>query len=180
MKGSYDCIKYNFVTRINSDSLLKARGKYFFEKLGSKFKDEEEAIIFLTANIISEKKWVGEFDQKTTNEWLAYKESLLYKFSEDLKSITEDGGNINFTGMVENMINSQDFTNLTFFILFNFAAKGYPISVLSKKLKDNILYTDFQEKVSILQPLYVKCWKLDEKVRKDLWGIISKNTQKTA
>ena len=179
MKSSYDAVKYNFVTKVNSDSLSKAKGKYFFEKLASKFNNDEQAIIFFTANIISGKKWIAEFDQKTVNEWLSYKESLPYKFSEDLKIHFEHGMN-SIIEMVNQMVNSQDFTNLTFFIIFNFSAKGYPMTIMDKHFKDNVLYENFAERISKLQPLYVKCWLLDENMRKSLWEIISKNTVKTA
>src|SRR5665213_1877556 len=91
-KGTgFNAVKYNFHTRVSEAALEKNRAKQFFYRLAPTFKDDAAAILFMVSNFIAGKKWVGEFNKKEENAFLSYKESLAYRFEEDVKIKFENG-----------------------------------------------------------------------------------------
>jgi hypothetical protein len=158
---------------VTEASLEKNRAKSFFYRLCNSFKDDSEAINYIAANFINGKSWIGDFNKKNVNEFFQYKESLEYRFAEDLKANFSEGYD-SIKKYVENLINSQDFSNLTFFIILDFAFKGELMKKLKKDLENNILFESFEERFNKVSPITVYLYELDTEDRKTLLNLIKK------
>lgn len=89
----YDYFKYNGKVNFKHNTLLNRRDHYWFEKLTRKHKDPAELLDFLVANRMLNSRWVGDLfnadAQETYFEFKSYKESLSYKFEQELRKIPD-------------------------------------------------------------------------------------------
>ena len=84
--GDYDFFKYNGKVSASFNSFKKRKDKYQFLKLSKKLSDEQ-IIDYYVANLIRDKQWIGEFNQKN---WLEHKrilQSLEYTFENDFEKL---------------------------------------------------------------------------------------------
>jgi hypothetical protein len=85
-EGNFDYFKYNGKTSASLTSFDKRKDKFKFIKLSTKLSDEQ-IIEYFVSNLISGKKYVGDFDIKT---WQAHKkivQSVEYNFSNDIEKL---------------------------------------------------------------------------------------------
>jgi hypothetical protein len=85
-EGNFDYFKYNGKTSASVKSFDKRKDKFKFIKLSTKLSDDQ-IIEYFVSNLISGKKYVGDFDIKT---WQAHKkivQSVEYNFSNDIEKL---------------------------------------------------------------------------------------------
>ncbi len=90
--GNYDFFKYNGKVSASFNSFKKRKDKYQFLKLSKKLSDEQ-IIDYYVANLIRDKHWIGEFNQKN---WLDHKrihQSLEYHFENDIEKLLTSAEN---------------------------------------------------------------------------------------
>jgi len=89
----YDYFKYNGKTKVNADSFLKRKDKFFFAKLERKLSKEERVYFFVANFVHDDKSWSGSLvtDNSMTiyNEWGKKIQSLSYNFNENCKKLKE-------------------------------------------------------------------------------------------
>jgi hypothetical protein len=86
---TYDFDKYQGKTSAKKENFLKRNDKFFFQKIGNKYKDE--TINFLVANLIQDpKKWIGDFNEQDYLEWKKTQQSLSYIFRNDMENLILD------------------------------------------------------------------------------------------
>lgn len=92
---NYDFLQYNGKVRTSIKTYNKRNDRYFFEKLSRKY-DRQEIIEYFVASFIHSDNpsslWIG--DLKSTGDeiytsWKANIQALTYRFTEDLKKLTE-------------------------------------------------------------------------------------------
>jgi hypothetical protein len=92
---NYDFLQYNGKVRTSIKTYNKRNDRYFFEKLSRKY-DRQEIIEYFVASFIHSDNpsslWIG--DLKSTGDeiytsWKANVQALTYRFTEDLKKLTE-------------------------------------------------------------------------------------------
>ena len=89
---SYDYFKYKGKSRVNEETFLKRKDKFFFEKLENKYK--EDLVDFFVSNMVTDQSaWVGSMvgdkAERVFNDWKKRKQSLKYSFKEDMVSIRD-------------------------------------------------------------------------------------------
>ena len=85
-EGNFDYFKYNGKTSASLTSFDKRKDKFKFIKLSTKLSDEQ-IIEYFVSNLISGKKYIGDFDSKT---WQAHKkvvQSVEYNFANDIEKL---------------------------------------------------------------------------------------------
>jgi hypothetical protein len=174
-KGAgYDCFKYNFKTRVKPESLTTHKARYFFEKMAKTFNSDEAAVDFLVGNIVFGEKWIGKFTKANENKWLWYKQSIDYRFSEDLK-IHWAKKYISIKELVQKMMVDGDYVHIQFFIVLNHILNNKLMDKLDVDFADDVLYENFKEKVLTISPFVVRCVQSESK--KKLFDILK--TQST-
>ena len=92
-QDSYDYFKYNGKTRVNGDSFLKRKDKFFFAKLERRLSKEERLYFFVANFVANDHSWSGSLvsDQsmEVYNEWKNKIQSLSYNFNENCKKLKE-------------------------------------------------------------------------------------------
>lgn len=92
-QDNYDFFKYNGKTKVNGDSFLKRKDKFFFAKLERKLNKQERVYFFVSNFIADDNSWSGSLvtEQSMTvyNDWLKRIQSLSYVFQNDLEKIKE-------------------------------------------------------------------------------------------
>ena len=86
--SGYDYFKYNGKTKIKPHTFLARKDKYFFEKIGGKYKNGE-LVDFFMANFVNDTPaWsgsiAGDQGEKAYLKWLGKIQSLSYKTKEEL------------------------------------------------------------------------------------------------
>lgn len=91
----YDFFQYNGKIRSSIKTYNKRNDRYFFEKLSRKY-DRQEIIEYFVASYIASETpsnlWIGDLRSKGDEIYTAWKagiSALSYRFSEDLKKLTE-------------------------------------------------------------------------------------------
>lgn len=92
---SYDYFKYNGKSKsITKENFAIHKDRFKYQKLARLFNTVEELKDYIIANLLKEKKWIGEFldDSAMDNykEFLKTKESLSYVFSNDIDKLNKN------------------------------------------------------------------------------------------
>src|ERR1035437_6356410 len=111
----YDYFKYNGKINVTNDSFLARKDKYFFEKAAGKCGNESAAIGFCVANLIAGNKYIIKFTVDSYHSWLAYRDALDYKFTEELKKYKST--KMNSQSLLEMVLTKK--LSLEFVILLN-------------------------------------------------------------
>lgn len=89
----YDFHKYHGKTRISKESFLSRKDKFQFQKLCRKY-DENEMTDFLIANLLQNKKWVGEMLEESAHDfylaYVKYKQGITYHFDNELSKLFQN------------------------------------------------------------------------------------------
>ena len=92
----YDFFQYNGKIRASIATYNKRNDRYFFEKLSRRYNQQEIIEYFVASFIASETPanlWIGDLRSKgdeVYTSWKAKISALSYRFSEDLKKLTEN------------------------------------------------------------------------------------------
>ena len=85
-EGNFDYFKYNGKTSASVTSFDKRKDKFKFIKLSTKLSDDQ-IIEYFVSNLISGKKYVGDFDIKTWQTHKKIVQSVEYNFSNDIEKL---------------------------------------------------------------------------------------------
>ena len=89
-KKNYDFVKYNGKVRANEKSFEQRLDRYFFKKLAVKY-NENEVIEYFIANFLEDPRgYIKSFSVDNYTKWKHKKESLTYKFKEDVNALLDD------------------------------------------------------------------------------------------
>ena len=92
-QDSYDYFKYNGKTRVNADSYLKRKDRFFFAKLERKLSKEERLYFFVANFVNNDHSWSGSLvtdnSMETYQDWMKDIQSLSYRFKEDCDKLKE-------------------------------------------------------------------------------------------
>jgi hypothetical protein len=154
---SYDAVKYNYKTSVKPQSFFKRNDRYFFAKVGRKFKDTSEVAGFFTAHFVSDDspKWVGNMleSEADYSEWLRKIQSLSYIFESDLSTLSMEAdsfddlfalGDSSPYPLVVSKYMSQEVNLETLVILDTLT--GF-MARADKEVTDTIVWPDLMKKV---------------------------------
>lgn len=170
-KGSYDFFKYGGKTRVTSDTFLKRKDKYFFERCASKMSNDEHAICYILSNIMQEKKYIRNFDEKSFDKWVMYRDGLFYVFKKELNILNDrivQTGVSRRTAITEMCINDE--ISKEFVILFNFTLSGKLFEEYNKK--DDFLWNELFNNLKKIEPFIITYWNLDQNKKDFLKSIL--------
>lgn len=152
----YDAVKYNYKTRVNSQSFFKRRDKYFFAKLGKSY--GKDLVKYYVSNFIKDVKYVGDMlgpdGESNYHDMIKVHESLTYRFKNDINTLSS-------------MVNSFD-------ELLECKDNEYPL-VINKLLQEEICL----ETVVILNKLTRFMNRADKQITETImWPDISRKVHK--
>jgi hypothetical protein len=89
-EGKLDAVKYRFrMSSLTQKALDARKDRYHIEKLARKYSTADEAIWFVTSNILAGNKWIGDMNEGPYTEFRAWHESMEYRFTQEIKSLAE-------------------------------------------------------------------------------------------
>jgi hypothetical protein len=89
-EGTYDAFKFNFKgPRLQLNSFLARRDRYFFEKTAKKYNKKKQLIEFFLSNIIIGNSWVGNMTDEAYELWQGKMQSLQYSFKSQIVELNE-------------------------------------------------------------------------------------------
>lgn len=88
-KDSYDATKYGFKTSSNESTFSRRKDRFFFERIGRKYKETDIVIDYFTANFLAGVKWIGDMKEENYSKYVKRMESLSYGFEKDLNTLYE-------------------------------------------------------------------------------------------
>lgn len=98
---SYDFKKYNGKVRAKFTAFAKSKGKYFYNKLGKKYKKDLPEFLATTVAYLGDVGWIGDFDSedsiKVWEEHQKYIQSIKHTFSKDIDIILNISHQNDFT-----------------------------------------------------------------------------------
>lgn len=169
--ATYNAIKYNFKTRVSSNTLETHKMKYFFEKFSKVCDDETHAIRFVASNFIVGNNWVSLLKMEVLNEFEGYARAIEYNFSEEAK-ILFSAGYATLKKELQKNIQEQEYPNMRFLCVADWAMEGKLFKQLKADLDDGFLFEPFEKKFLTIRDLYIKCLNLDSQIKKPLVKIL--------
>jgi hypothetical protein len=95
-RPSYDYKKYNGKTNAKFNAFAKSKGKYFYGKLGKKYKKDLPEFLATTYAYLGDNSWIGDFDSeesmKAWEEHQKHMQSIKRVFSKDVDLILDVAG----------------------------------------------------------------------------------------
>lgn len=92
-QDSYDYFKYRGKSKVNGDSFLKRRDKFFFAKLERRLSKQEVLYFFVSNFIHDDSNWSGslvtEQSMSIYNEWKKRVQSLSYLFKDECNNLKQ-------------------------------------------------------------------------------------------
>ena len=79
----YDYTRYSGKTSATKSSFLKRKDRNFFAKVARKY-GESTQDYFVSNFVCSPKGWLGDFNETNYNDWMKYKQSLTYNFTNEM------------------------------------------------------------------------------------------------
>ena len=89
-KKDYDYEKYRGKVRASEQSFEQRLDRYFFKKLAVKYKDHEVFDYFIANFLETPRGYIKSFSVETYTRWKIDRESLTYKFKEDVNVLLDD------------------------------------------------------------------------------------------
>jgi hypothetical protein len=66
---SYDATRYNFKTSAKESSFSHRKDRFFFERIGGKYKTGDRIIDYFTANFSQGVSWIGDMREENLNQF---------------------------------------------------------------------------------------------------------------
>lgn len=158
-RGSYDFFKYGGKTRVSEDSFLKRNDKYFFEKYSKKFVSEDDAILYFAVNLANDKKYILKMNDELYDRFIAYRDSIHYKFKEQLNK----NNSLDLYSIINGDVSKE------FIIIYDYCTNGILFKQLDKE--DDILWEDCKKSLMKYYPFVVQYMNLRE-YKKDFVSMI--------
>ena len=91
-EGDYDFHRFGGKSKVTRNSFYKRNDRYFFARLGLKYKEYDQIRDYLVANFVrnSRNGWIGQFDEHAFEDWKKYMQSLTYNFEQELSPHVDD------------------------------------------------------------------------------------------
>jgi hypothetical protein len=87
-EGTYDAFKFNFKgPRLKESTFAARRDRYFFEKLARRYVKRKIVIEFFTANVITDRLWIGDMSDEIYSLWQSRMQSLEYTFKTQMSEL---------------------------------------------------------------------------------------------
>ena len=86
---SYDATKYGFKTSSKESTFSRRKDRFFFERIGRKYKETDIVIDYFTANFLVGVKWIGDMREENHSKYEKRMQSLSYEFEKDLRTLSE-------------------------------------------------------------------------------------------
>ena len=86
---SYDATKYGFKTSSKESTFSRRKDRFFFERIGRKYKEADIVIDYFTANFLVGVKWIGDMREENYSKYEKRMQSLSYEFEKDLRTLSE-------------------------------------------------------------------------------------------
>jgi len=83
----YDFFRYGGKTRTSEEKFNQRNDRYFFEKLGSKYNQNEVLEYFVSNFLVNSNFYIKEMKEENWIEWNRKKQSMTYLFGQDIESI---------------------------------------------------------------------------------------------
>jgi hypothetical protein len=159
--GNYDYFKYNGKIKTNPDTFRVTKGKYHYDKWASKLSNHYKAECFIVSNFFyKDIRFISDVSNDPYIRLMAYNESLLYRFEQDLEKYYDDVDPIkeSFSGVKDSWF---------YLIISDYATKGIIFEEYDKKYGDNIIYSDFKDNILKLYPFIPRCFQFNtEKIKR--------------
>lgn len=92
----YDYFRYgNNLNRVTPESFNKRNDIYFFERLGTQYKEKDIVEFFVSNFIVNSNFYIKNMDSENLMEWRRRQQSISYLFKTDLENITNECGTLN-------------------------------------------------------------------------------------
>ena len=89
-RKDYDYEKYRGKVRASEKSFEQRLDRYFFKKLAVKYKDHEVFDYFIANFLVDPRGYIKSFSVENYTRWKIDRESLTYKFKEDVNVLLDD------------------------------------------------------------------------------------------
>src|SRR6476660_2134202 len=89
----YDFFRYNGKTSASIQAFERRKDKHYFSRLAK----HKNPVGYLTANILLERVWIGDFTEAAYLDWSKRRQSFSYVFKSELKELQDDFDS-NFNG----------------------------------------------------------------------------------
>ena len=86
---SCDETKYGFKTSSKESTFSRRKDRFFFERIGRKYKETDIVIDYFTANFLVGVKWIGDMREENYSKYEKRMQSLSYEFEKDLRTLSE-------------------------------------------------------------------------------------------
>ena len=182
---SYNFFTYQGKTNVSKESLIKRNDKYFFERFAAKCFDEEEAIGILVSNYsVKPKTYIRTLNYDVFNAWVAYRDSLQYKFKEQVSKLYDIANGINpFSIHDESSVlfdailsGELDFETM---IILDHILSGKIVSSMDEKCPENLLWEEWKKKLLTYKPFVIQYWHIND-YEKELKEILKNVASKQA
>lgn len=156
--GKYDYFECKRSSRIKYSTFEKRKDKFFFYKIAKKY-DLNECELFFAVNFAYNNSfWIGEFDERSTNEiylqHLKVKSAFSYYLEQDIRFLEENGGFIQSLKIGKDLYPPAIYFLKANEISFETVTFIYNVMELHKywKIKDNIVYPVLEQKLNKFYP----------------------------
>lgn len=93
-EGSFDALKYRFMTPMKRETFEKAKGHYHFDKLARRGLSFEDAKDFFVANALVGKTFILSLDEDAYRDYKRIKEALPYHVDRAMTNLLGDGASL--------------------------------------------------------------------------------------
>ena len=102
----YDFFRYDGKTRTSEEKFNERNDRYFFEKLGSKYNQNEILEYFVSNFLVNSNFYIKEMKEENWIDWNRKKQSMTYLFGQDIESILSRYETLNMALQCTNMQHS--------------------------------------------------------------------------
>ena len=86
--SKFDAFKFNFRgPRLKSGSTNESKSKWTLEKLSKKYPRKNDIILFILANILAGKEWIGDMNEDIYSTWIAKIQRMNYTFKSEIAEL---------------------------------------------------------------------------------------------
>lgn len=166
--GRYDVIKYNWHMKVSDTAYAKRRDKFFFERLGQKYRLKELCLIFISNLVANEDAWIGEISDSDAVDfyktYLARLKTVKIRFEDDVKNIYYFAKKVDVKSLNEIFVyNEQVQTSYIFKLLQSgiisfetFVMLDSFLNIVDKHDQyDNIIWSSYSTRLKAYRKLFV-------------------------
>ncbi len=159
-KENYNFFIFSGKTRASKQSFEKRKDKYFFKKLGRKFKREELINFFVSHFIHDDGAWIGNisiYNSKVYSEWKNRIQSMSFIFKNEMEMLLELDSDFDSLFEIHNgshpIVLKEHLSgniSLESFVILNKLVNFIPY--FNKNISDPIVWPEIRKKVVKYEP----------------------------